>query len=161
MDLLTVLAHELGHVIGRGDLDPHTDAHNVMAGELAAGTRLVPADERVEGGDQLSGISDQSSAIRDQWSVMGDRLWSPESGGRGQGSGVGDLWSTFDQLNDPHPASRISHSAFRIRDALFAHLDDRAGAMTDDYDSLAETDDSSKQTEDGPDVWGSLYGLDA
>ena len=41
MDLLTVLTHELGHVLGRGDEDPVTHAHDVMAATLAAGVRRL------------------------------------------------------------------------------------------------------------------------
>jgi Ca2+-binding RTX toxin-like protein len=39
MDLLTVLTHELGHVIGLADLDSGVHADDLMAGELTVGTR--------------------------------------------------------------------------------------------------------------------------
>ena len=39
MDLLTVLAHEFGHVLGLEDLDAALDPHDIMADELAAGVR--------------------------------------------------------------------------------------------------------------------------
>jgi hypothetical protein len=54
MDLLTVVMHELGHVLGYEDLDP--GAHNLMSGALDAGVRRL-----------LDGESDQTS---------------PEAGGR-------------------------------------------------------------------------------
>ncbi len=38
-DLLTVVAHELGHIIGRSDLDPGLFANDLMAGSLGLGTR--------------------------------------------------------------------------------------------------------------------------
>jgi hypothetical protein len=41
MDLLTVLTHELGHVLGRGDEDPVTHPHDVMTATLDAGVRRI------------------------------------------------------------------------------------------------------------------------
>jgi Ca2+-binding RTX toxin-like protein len=62
MDLLTVVMHELGHVLGFGDLNPNAGA--LMSGNLEAGTRRlndsVPESpklvqmERVTGGDVAS-----------------------------------------------------------------------------------------------------------
>jgi len=59
MDLLTVVMHELGHVLGFEDLDPN--AQNLMSGTLDAGTRRLNDDtqespklvqmDRVPGGD--------------------------------------------------------------------------------------------------------------
>jgi hypothetical protein len=154
MDLVTALAHELGHVLGRD----HDGDHDVMSGTLGAG-------------DRLSVISDQSSVIGDQG-----------SGIRGQGSGIEDVWSMFGDFDGSHresrirgthvsgslesgvpasagrtdPAFRIPNSEFRTRDALFARLDDRAGAMTDDYNSFNDEDDSSEEAEDGLDLWSLL-----
>ena len=51
----------------------------------------------------------------------------------------------------------MTHSAFRVRDALFARLNDRASAMTDDYDALRGMDESSDEAENGLDVWGMLF----
>ena len=41
IDLLTVLAHEVGHVVGFADLAPGGD---LMAGEIAAGVQKLAAD---------------------------------------------------------------------------------------------------------------------
>ncbi len=45
MDLLTVVEHELGHVLGLDDLDPGVAAHDLMTSTLGTGTRrlLTPA----------------------------------------------------------------------------------------------------------------------
>ena len=42
MDLLTVLTHELGHVLGRDDLDPAIAPDDIMAEVLQPGVRRVP-----------------------------------------------------------------------------------------------------------------------
>jgi predicted outer membrane repeat protein len=42
MDLLTVVEHELGHVLGIDDLNPRSAANNLMAETLAAGVRREP-----------------------------------------------------------------------------------------------------------------------
>jgi hypothetical protein len=43
MDLLTVVEHELGHVLGLDDLDPAVAAHDLMTATLGTGTRRLPA----------------------------------------------------------------------------------------------------------------------
>jgi hypothetical protein len=48
IDLLSVLAHELGHVLGLDDLDHTLDPRQVMADELAAGMRRVPSTGHVD-----------------------------------------------------------------------------------------------------------------
>ena len=42
MDLLTVVMHELGHVLDLGDLDPQTQPGALMAGQFAPGLRRLP-----------------------------------------------------------------------------------------------------------------------
>jgi hypothetical protein len=41
MDLLTVVMHELGHVLGFEDLDPEEHPHDLMSGTLATGVRRL------------------------------------------------------------------------------------------------------------------------
>jgi len=42
VDLLTVVEHELGHVLGLGDLDPSTHPHQLMTADLPTGVRRLP-----------------------------------------------------------------------------------------------------------------------
>jgi hypothetical protein len=47
MDLLTVVMHEMGHVIGLGDLDVQCHADQLMAGTLGVGQRRLPASRSI------------------------------------------------------------------------------------------------------------------
>ncbi len=144
MDLLTVLAHELGHVIGRGHSnDSH---HGVMAATLDAGVRLLPGSQETGGGKQEAGVS--------------DRLFS--------GSEVSALDSPLSS-GIQHPASSIQHSAFRtptsdfeIADFLFARLDDEADERTNGTfgEDDRDTEEERGASEDGLDLWSVLHGLD-
>ena len=48
MDLLTVLTHEMGHLLGRKDLDVNVNPADIMAGVLSPGKRLVPWSAAVD-----------------------------------------------------------------------------------------------------------------
>jgi len=52
MDLLTVVMHELGHVLGFEDLDPEEYPHDLMSGTLATGVRRldIEVDQSIAAG---------------------------------------------------------------------------------------------------------------
>src|SRR5262249_13552097 len=47
MDLLTVVEHELGHVLGLEDLDPQAVPHDLLTTTLAPGVRRLPTPSAV------------------------------------------------------------------------------------------------------------------
>jgi hypothetical protein len=151
MDLLTVLAHELGHVIGREHSDGLHD--DVMSSTLGAGLRALPG---VEG----SGIRSQVLGVSGRRSAISDQLFS--------GSGLSALDSPVSS-GIQHPVSSIQTSAFRTPtsafeiDSLFARLDDeRAGGLAeDDENGTRDRDQESDESEDGLDLWTILHGLDS
>jgi hypothetical protein len=52
-DLLTVVMHELGHVLGRDDLGPGSDPDDLMAAALPTGTRRSPTVTDLDPADTL------------------------------------------------------------------------------------------------------------
>ena len=45
MDLLTVVEHELGHVLGLSDIDPSSQPNDLMATTLPPGVRRQPTTQ--------------------------------------------------------------------------------------------------------------------
>jgi hypothetical protein len=81
-DLLTVLTHELGHVLGHDDLDPHDHPDHIMAGVLQPGAGRVEIAAGGRGPQWVAG------AERDSGSGA---LFGPAAGGRGPLGGRGLL----------------------------------------------------------------------
>jgi hypothetical protein len=50
MDLLTAVLHEMGHLVGRPDLDPRAYPDSLMADLLATGVRRTDALDQVFAG---------------------------------------------------------------------------------------------------------------
>ena len=133
MDLLTVLAHELGHVIGR----EHSDGHDVMASTLGAG-------------DRSSVISHQSSGVGDVWAAVGDfGNWHPASRILDPASHFRHSASSRHQTTGHHTTS--------ITDTLFASRKDVAGVTGDNHlDESDDVDERNNSPDDGLDFWSLL-----
>lgn len=117
MDLLTVLAHELGHVLGRHDLDPVAHSRDVMAGSLAVGQSRLPASSLAT--DSLPG-----------------QAWSFSAFDRSVPQGLPPLLTEL----QPDEAAGIHHSAHRGYDAHVTNLTresnaDAVFARLDEFDS--------------------------
>jgi hypothetical protein len=69
-DLLTVLTHELGHVLGYDDLDPLSGPPSIMTGVLTSGTRRVPAVGELGPASLVSAPDGSLSGSVDAW--LGD-----------------------------------------------------------------------------------------
>jgi hypothetical protein len=96
-DLLTVLTHELGHVLGHADLDPHHHPDHIMAGVLQPGTARI---EIAAGGNDsgLALLFGPAAGGRGPQCVAGaerdsgsETLLSPAASGRGPLGGRGPL----------------------------------------------------------------------
>jgi hypothetical protein len=139
--LLTVLAHELGHVIGR----PHSpDAgQDVMAATLAPGVRLLPGDRRSACASLDLTLStyqllDQQPLSEVPWSAFCDRLEWESSAPR-----------------ILHPASQQTMRQ-RATDIFFVRLDEKSDWL-DDHEFTDEPDEDSDRgqatPEDSLELW--------
>ncbi|MCL4200842.1 MAG: hypothetical protein KJ000_00005, partial [Pirellulaceae bacterium] len=88
-DLLTVLTHELGHVLGHADLDPHDHPDHLMASILQPGTgRIVPPAGGHDSGLALlfnpaAGGRGPQCVANAERGLASETLFSPAAGGRG------------------------------------------------------------------------------
>jgi hypothetical protein len=144
MDLLTVLAHELGHIIGR------EHDHDAMSSTLDAGVRLLPGSvtdhqtTRRPGHQTL--FRSQRSAVRGPesglWSAFADHSSS-------SGSPLTALDSPLSTGNSP--------SAFEMVNALFAGFEKSADVRSEI--APEESDEFTDPDEVAAGMWGDAFGL--
>jgi hypothetical protein len=151
IDLLTVLSHELGHVLGYADVNPHSAAAGVMVAELAAGERVLPSL-----GTRLTGWSETGSP----WDLALDG-WSWD-GFDGLGASFGEstnLLPAADRRSGMESGPTREADA-RLTDALFAVAGDEADLIAED--GLGHSADSTgdrPESDDGLELWSLLNGL--
>jgi hypothetical protein len=157
IDLVTVLAHEVGHILGLADLDPLDHAGHVMASHLPTGTRRLPG---TVGGLLLSDDG-----------ITGNLGVDPGHAAQGQTLDFNDVWPANESYDFGYPVSSIQHRASglqtanrlsaddRTTDMLFARLETDAAAPDDDTVDEREDGECDESSDEG-DLWSSLYGLD-
>jgi hypothetical protein len=112
MDLLTVVTHEMGHVIGLPDTTLPGDGHDLMYASLVAGERRLPAAENVAQANaaQADAASAQSTdAAAGQHLVATAAPGSVSAGAYAPASGHGGAHS--DAFHFGHQASAMGGSA--------------------------------------------------
>lgn len=94
VDLLTVMIHEMGHVLGLEDIEKHHQSDitfsgstigDIMSGELEAGQRLIPFSGQTEGAVPLSLEGIHYMTVNTAWTAEG-----PVSSADGQVENLGD-----------------------------------------------------------------------
>jgi hypothetical protein len=92
MDLLTVVEHELGHVLGLSDLDPQAVPHSLMTQTLDTGVRRLPAPEPAVAStpvvSALPGISQIMGTVPGSPSMYTGSINPGQASGNGAISGV-------------------------------------------------------------------------
>ena len=105
MDLLTVVMHELGHVVGLEDLDP--DTHDLMSETLDTGVRQLADDyvDEVNEAEDLAGLVVMDAAINEAEAVAAPATVSATKHGSSWlteflTNGAGKRYNQFDPKDD-------------------------------------------------------------
>jgi hypothetical protein len=125
-DLLTVVTHELGHVLGYDDLDPHHHPDHIMAGVLPPGAVRV----EIAAGRGLGWFPTEGTALLALERADGE---SPAAGGRGP-------WGEHGLLVD-----RVLDDM--LRDDLRVSRDAGETDEDDEFEQLLTTRSSERESE--------------
>jgi len=138
VDLLTVISHELGHVLGLPDLDPNADPYNLMSATLASGTRSLPMG--VEARPAAPLLTDRAFADLDQFQPLSIER---------SGSFLDDLDSRSTETVAVAADERVLESALRIDDEEIELLEGRGDdeAVADELFAELFEDDEQQNPE--------------
>jgi hypothetical protein len=143
IDVLTVLAHELGHLLGREDLDPVTHAHDLMAATLATGVRRLPLAE-------YDSVAPKYNDLALHVTQFSAELPTPHL----RPDAALQTIPRWGDLQSPVPAASADT---RPADAVFARVDSWLKRDLDDLLDLPLDDDSDEADAD-LELWWALYG---
>ncbi len=122
IDLLTVITHELGHLLGLGDLDPQAHLGQLMSATLPPGVRKLPVPQSInapgvlhEGSSELTS-SGGSITLAAQFGSDIDGSNSTDSGGKNTSSNLWHNTTMPMDLNDDQYVTALD--AFTVIYAL-------------------------------------------
>jgi hypothetical protein len=140
MDLLTIVTHELGHLIGFD----HDDAGRiaVMTEAVDPGVRYLLASGGISAGTDIGQARPQPAVEGSAGFQGGVPRFDPDAGSGGAGSGAridwqapaGEGWSV--QLSPYEPVKPAKSASPAVSDFLVKPSKDRVGAQDPGYDSL-------------------------
>jgi hypothetical protein len=128
-DLLTVVAHELGHLLGHGDLDFASHPDHLMTGRLGPGTSRLPELTPASREAATHASHDALFALAPLSSRWGDTASSLQAGPAGLGTFPPSL-EAADYQSPWSLASRTKNSGLRLDEAsvLEGELTSRSAA---------------------------------
>ncbi|MBI1915171.1 MAG: IPT/TIG domain-containing protein [Planctomycetes bacterium] len=167
MDLLTVVTHELGHLLGRPDLDAAVYGNDIMADSLAPGVRRLLQEARPDAAGTLAAIASLpprldadrplavlslSAAVASVWGarqgfLLGEGAWSIPAAPPNPGPSPQPSRSSSDLLLGSVDGLISALQAPALRDSDLVHVLGRWGTEDEDH-PVADTMPQDTQQKD-------------
>ncbi|WP_390881431.1 Calx-beta domain-containing protein [Thalassoroseus pseudoceratinae] len=131
VDLLTVVMHELGHILGYGDLDAATNPNELMTGELGLGTRRLPsptANADADSSTESTSASDSGVNASEPAAVGFEANTNDGIDGSESAPVDDESWTTSD--SPENTPTDPAESTEELRDTVFAALLETAKTKT-------------------------------